>query len=335
MNLLVTGSSGMIGSALLERLSVGGHRVSRLVRGAKAHPTEPARPGGPPGPAQGRPASPAVPSDRQPGVGAVTDVHWDPSQGVIDLEGLEATGPFDGVVHLAGAGIGDKRWTPARKQAVLDSRTDSTELLVTSLLQLAPRPPVLISASAVGFYGDGGSRELTEESPQGAGFLAELCGSWERAAAPAAAAGIRTVNLRSGIVLSASGGALAKMLPIFKLGLGGKLGAGTQYQSWISLEDEVDVILRALVDGSVVGPVNATAPNPVTNAELSVAIARALHRPCFLSVPNAALRLALGSEMATEMLLTGQRAIPAQLTSIGYSFNHPDLDEALRHVVAG
>ncbi|HEX4244205.1 MAG TPA: TIGR01777 family oxidoreductase [Acidimicrobiales bacterium] len=319
MNLLVTGSSGLIGSALLERWLAGGHQATRLVRGTTPHTTEPtSRPTRPPG-----------------GRGAITDVHWDPSQPVIDLDGLEAAGPFDGVVHLAGAGIGDKRWSPARKQIVLDSRTDSTGLLVTSLLQLAPRPPVLISASAVGFYGEGNDRELTEEAPQGRGILAELCGSWERAAAPAAEAGIRTVNLRSGIVLDASGGALAKMLPIFKLCLGGKLGSGTQYQSWIALVDEVDIILRALVDGSVVGPVNATAPNPVTNAELSMAIARAVHRPCFLSVPGAALRLALGSEMANELLLTGQRALPTRMTSIGYSFSFPDLDNALRHIVTG
>jgi hypothetical protein len=317
VNLLVTGSSGLIGSALLQRLSTGGHRVTRLVR--QAH----------------RPTTGSSPGGRAPASSTATDVHWDPSQGVIDLEGLESAGPFDGVVHLAGAGIGDKRWSPARKQAVLDSRTDSTGLLVTSLLQLAPRPPVLISASAVGYYGDGGERELTEDAPQGAGFLAELCGLWERAAAPAADAGIRTVNLRSGIVLSLTGGALAKMLPLFKLGLGGRLGSGTQYQSWIALEDEVDVILRALVDGSVVGPLNATAPRPVTNTELSMAIARAVHRPCRLAAPRTALRLALGSEMANEMLLAGQRAIPARLTAMGYAFGHPDLDETLRLLVAG
>jgi hypothetical protein len=317
VNLLVSGSSGLIGSALLDRLSTGGHRVTRLVR-------QPFRPST--GPITGGPA---------PASSKTFDVHWDPSQGVIDLEGLESAGPFDGVVHLAGAGIGDKRWSPSRKQTVLESRTGSTGLLVTSLLQLAPRPPVLISASAVGYYGDGGDRQLTEDAPQGAGFLAELCGSWERAAAPAADAGIRTVNLRSGIVLAASGGALATMLPLFKLGVGGKLGAGTQYQSWIALEDEVDVILRALVDGSVVGPLNVTAPRPVTNAELSMAIARAVHRPCRVTAPKAALRLALGSEMANEMLLAGQRAIPARLTAMGYTFGHPDLDETLRQVVAG
>ena len=316
MNLLVTGSSGLIGSALVKRLSRDGHRTTRLVRRATRPPT-----------------GPALEPSR---VGSGTsEVHWDPSQGVIDLDGLEAAGPFDGVVHLAGAGIGDKRWSPTRKQTLVDSRTGSTWLLVNSLLHVAPRPPVLISASAVGYYGDGGDRELTEEAPNGAGFLGELCKLWEQATAPAAEAGIRTVNLRSGIVLSASGGALAKMLPPFKLGLGGKLGTGTQYQSWITLDDEVDVILRALVDGSVIGPLNATAPRPVTNAELSAAIARAVHRPCFLTVPKTALRLALGSEMADEMLLAGQRAVPAGLSAIGYTFHHPDLDEALRHVMAG
>ncbi len=317
MNILVTGSNGLIGSALLERLSTDRHRVTRLVRQAP------------------RPSPGASPGGRTGAGSTVNDVHWDPSQGMIDLEGLESAAPFDGVVHLAGAGIGDKRWSPSRKRVVLESRIDSTSLLVTSLLQLAPRPPVLISASAVGYYGDGGDRELTEEAPQGAGFLAEVCGLWERAAAPAADAGIRTVNLRSGIVLSPSGGALAKMLPLFKLGLGGRLGSGTQYQSWIALEDEVSIILRALVDGSVAGPLNVTAPRPVTNAELSLAIARAVHRPCRLSAPRTALRLALGSEMANEMLLAGQRAIPARLTAMGYAFGQPDLDETLRRIVAG
>ncbi len=320
MNILVTGSSGLIGTALLRRLSTGGHRVTRLVRRPTEHPI-------------GVPTSP-TPISVRAAVAASTDVHWDPSQGVIDLDGLEAAGPFDGAVHLAGAGIGDKRWSPERKRVVLESRTDSTALLVASLLQLAPRPPVLISGSAVGYYGEGGSEPLTEESPQGSGFLAELSGLWERATAPAGDAGVRTVNLRSGIVLSSAGGALAKQLPLFKLGLGAKLGPGTQYQSWITLDDEINVILRALVDGSLSGPVNATAPTPVTNAELSAAIARAVRRWCLISVPKSALRLVLGTEMADELLLTGQRAIPARLTAIGFDFTYPDLDRALRAVLA-
>ncbi|MGA7419461.1 MAG: TIGR01777 family oxidoreductase, partial [Acidimicrobiales bacterium] len=293
------------------------HRVTRLVRRPTEHPRG--------GPMLAPPITAAV--------AATTDVHWDPSQGVIDLDGLEAAGPFDGAVHLAGAGIGDKRWSAERKRVVLDSRTDSTELLVASLLQLAPRPPVLISGSAVGYYGEGGDERLTEESPQGSGFLAELCRSWEQATAPALDAGVRTVNLRSGIVLSTAGGALAKQLPLFKVGLGGKLGTGTQYQSWITLDDEVNIILRALADGSLSGPINATAPTPVTNAELSAAIARAVRRRCLITVPKAALRLVLGAEMADEMLLTGQRAIPARLTASGYDFTYPDLDGALRTVL--
>jgi hypothetical protein len=328
VNLLVTGSSGLIGTALLQRLSTGAHRVTRLVR----RPTDHAR--GAVATSPSVPIAAAVTATTPTTVRATVDVHWDPSQGVIDLDGLEAAGPFDGVVHLAGAGIGDKRWSPQRKQAVLDSRTDSTALLVASLLQLAPRPPVLVSGSAVGYYGDGGDHRLTEESPQGSGFLAELCGRWERAASPALDAGIRTVNLRSGIVLSTAGGALARQLPLFKLGLGGRLGPGTQYQSWIALDDEVEVILRALVDGSLSGPVNATAPTPVTNAELSAAIARAVGRQCRITVPKTALRVVLGTEMADEMLLTGQRAVPARLTASGYDFAYPDLDGALRAVLA-
>ncbi len=320
MNVLVTGSSGLIGTALLRRLSTRGHQVTRLVRRPTEH-------------SLGDPALPR-PVPITAAVAATTDVHWDPDQGVIDLDGLDGAGPFDGVVHLAGAGIGDKRWSPERKRVVLDSRIDSTSLLVASLLQLAPRPPVLISGSAVGYYGDGGDVRLTEDSPQGSGFLADLCGSWEQATVPAIQAGVRTVNLRSGIVLSSAGGALAKQLPLFKLGLGGKLGAGTQYQSWITLEDEVDVILRALVDGSLSGPVNATAPTPVTNAEMSAAIARAVRRWSAITVPNTALRLVLGTEMADELLLTGQRAVPERLTACGYDFTHPELDGALRAVLS-
>ncbi len=308
MNILLTGSSGLIGTALTDRLVADGHRVTRLVR--TSGPT-------------GR----ALPK-------ATTDVAWDPGRGTVDRDGLEQVGPLDGVVHLAGAGIGDKRWSPARKQIILESRTGPTRLLVETLLGLSAPPPAVISASAVGYYGDRGDEELTEESSNGTGFLAEVCQAWELAAHPAADAGLRTVLLRTGIVLSAHGGALGKQLPLFRLGLGGRMGSGIQYRSWITLEDEVSAILHCLEDSGLSGPVNATAPFPATDAELAKALGAALHRPTMLAVPAAALRLALGSEMAHELLLTGQRVLPAALLARGFTFAHTDLADAARSVLA-
>jgi uncharacterized protein (TIGR01777 family) len=309
VNLLVTGSSGLIGTALLERLRQAGggeeHSVVRLVRGD---------------------------AGTAPGT---TDVSWSPAQGQIDVAGLERAGPFDGVVHLAGAGIGDRRWSPARKAVILESRTDSTRLLVDTLLRMSDRPPVLVSASAVGFYGNRGDEELTESSTSGEGFLAEICRAWEAAARPAADAGIRTVLLRTGIVLSRHGGAWGKQLPLFRIGLGGRLGPGDQYRSWITLEDEVGAILHCLADDRVSGPVNATAPAPATDAELAKVIGSVLHRPTVLAVPAVALRLALGSEMAEELILAGQRVLPAALEASGYAFAHPELEAAVRSVLTG
>jgi uncharacterized protein (TIGR01777 family) len=302
MHVLVTGSSGLIGSALVDALVAGGHQVTRLVR---------------PAPSGGRPT------------GADT-VAWDPAAHTLDTVALEAAGPFDGVVHLAGAGVGDKRWTPARKALILSSRTDGTGLLATALGALATPPPVLVSSSAVGIYGDRGADVLTEASPHGTGFLAEVCVNWEAAAAPAESAGIRTVLLRTGIVLSASGGALGRQLPLFRLGLGGKIGTGRQYRSWITLDDQVAAILHCLVAGSLSGPVNATGPEPATDAELAKALGAALHRPSFLAVPAAALKVALGSEMASDMVLSSQRVLPEKLTASGFTFTHTDLGEAVR-----
>ena len=307
MNVLLTGSSGLIGTALIERLRAGGHTVTRLVR---------------PG---------ATPAPSGTGVTAVT---WDPSTGSVDRDGLERAGPFDGAVNLAGAGIGDKRWSPARKAIILDSRVSATSLLVETLIHLSTPPPVLVSASAVGFYGDRGDEELTEESPTGSGFLASVCRAWEGAAAPAAAAGIRTVTVRTGIVLSRHGGAWGTQLPLFRLGLGGRMGPGTQYRSWITLEDEVGALLHGLEDGGVSGPVNATGPIPATDAELARALGAALHRPSVVAVPSVALRLALGAEMAHELILGGQRVVPAALISRGFTFAHTDLDHAVRSVLA-
>ena len=305
MTVLVTGSSGLIGTALVGELTAHGHDVVRLVRSG---------------------SSPS-------GATGTSTVDWDPDRGSVDLAALEAAGPFEGVVHLAGAGVGDKRWNPARKEVILGSRTSSTELLVTSLLQLSPRPPVLVSASAIGFYGDRGDEELTEESSRGPGFLADVAAAWERATGPADDAGIRVVHLRTGLVLAPKGGVLGKQLPLFRIGAGGRLGTGTQYMSWITLADEVAVILRALTDGRYAGALNAVAPTPVTNAEFTVSLARALHRPSFAHVPAAALRLALGAEMADETALVSQRVVPTALAVNGFAFGAATLDEAWASVL--
>ena len=308
MHLLVSGSSGLIGTALVGAARTRGDAVTRLVRST---------------------------SGARPSPDGVIDVSWDPARGTLDTAALEAAGPFDGVVHLAGAGVGDRRWSPARKREILDSRTRSTDVLARALAALTPLPPVLVSASAVGYYGDRGDEILTESSAPGTGFLAGVCTAWEAAAEPATSAGIRTVLLRTGIVLSASGGALAKQLPLFRLGAGGRVGSGHQYRSWITLDDHVAVILHCLARDDLSGPVNATAPHPATDAELATAIGHALHRPSFLAVPVPVLKLVLGSEMAADMVLSSQRVLPDQLERSGFPFRHPDLDEAVRSVVGG
>jgi uncharacterized protein (TIGR01777 family) len=302
MRVLISGSSGLIGTALIGRLAASGHSVIRLVRhhGASAEP------------------------------GAVT---WDPAAGTVDAAALRRHAPFDGVVHLAGAGIGDKRWSSARQDVILRSRTDSTRLLVEAMASLPTPPPVLISASAIGWYGVRGDEGLTESSSPGTGFLAAVCEAWEAAARPAAGLGIRTVHLRSGVVLSPSGGALAKLVPLFRFGVGGRTGNGRQFRSWITLDDEVGVIERCLVDDRLVGPVNATAPNPATDAELARALGSALHRPSWLPAPAAAIRLALGAEMADQLILGGQRVRPAALQAVDYPFLHTEVGEAVGAVV--
>ena len=292
MKVLVSGSHGLIGSALVPALAHAGHDVVRLVRSS-------------------------------PGTG---EIRWDPAQGLLDAGQLAG---IDAAVHLAGEGIGDKRWTDAQKKRILDSRVRSTDLLARRLAEVAATGSVLLSGSAVGYYGDRGDEVLDEQSPAGAGFLADVCRQWEAATAPAERAGVRVVHLRTGIVLSSRGGALKRLLPLFRLGVGGRLGSGRQYQSWVALDDEVGGILHALTTASLAGPVNVTAPQPVTNAELTRALGSLLHRPTLATVPGFALSAVVGREMAGEMLLGGQRVLPAKLQQSGYVFRYPDVESGL------
>ena len=303
MRVLISGASGLIGTALSAALDARGDEVIRLVR----------------------PSSTA---------GSPTSVSWDPVAGTLDQHHLEDQGPIDAVVHLAGAGIADRRWSAARKAEILASRTTSTELVVRAICELAAAPAVLVSGSAIGYYGSRGDEILTEASSCGNGFLAMVCAAWEAATAPAAAAGIRTVLARTGIVLSPAGGALAKQLPLFRAGVGGRLSSGSQWFSWITLDDEVAALVAAIDDPSLFGPVNLTSPNPVTNAIFTKALGRALHRPAGLAVPAAALKLALGAELVDEALLASQRVQPAALDAAGFEFRDPDLDTALARLLS-
>lgn len=297
MNVAVTGSSGLIGAALVAALEAAGDRIVRLVRSG------PARPG---------------------------TIRWDPAAGAIDAAGLEGV---DAVVHLAGESIGASRWTAAKKARILNSRVDGTSLLAATISDLRSPPRVLVSGSAVGFYGDRGDELLTEGSGPGTGFLAGVVRRWEDAARPAADAGVRVVTLRSGIVLSPRGGVLGTLLVPFRLGLGGRLGSGRQWTSWITLDDEVAAIVHALRHESLSGPVNAVAPNPVTNAELTATLGRVLRRPTVATVPPVALRAALGADAARE-LLGSQRVAPDALARSGFRFGDPELEAALRRLFA-
>lgn len=247
-----------------------------------------------------------------------TEIQWNPAA---PLEGLAAA------IHLSGASVAAHRWTPAYKREIAASRIDSTRALAATLARLNHPPQVMLVASAVGFYGNRGDEMLNESSAPGSGFMAELCEQWEAAAQPARDAGIRVVHLRFGVVLG-PGGALARMTPIFRLGLGGPLGSGRQWMSWISLDDVVAAILFALDTPILAGPVNFTAPNPVTNAEFTRVLARCLHRPAIFPAPAFALRIALG-QMADEALLASARVLPARLTEAGFQFQHPTIEEAL------
>jgi uncharacterized protein (TIGR01777 family) len=291
MRVAVSGSTGLIGGALVERLRREGHTVARLVRSAK---------------------------DASPG-----DVVWDPAAGTIDAAALEG---MDAVVHLAAENVGT-RWTEERKRRIRDSRVNGTRLIAETVSRLARPPRVLVQASATGFYGDRGDEVLTETSSGGSGFLAEVCRDWEGASGHADSAGIRVVKLRLGVVLTASGGALEKLLLPFRMGVGGKMGSGRQWMPWISLDDAVEVILRAIRDERLRGPVNAIAGS-ARNADFTYALGRILHRPTLIPIPAFGMRTLMG-EMADEALLSSQRAEPARLREIGHVFHHPTLDTAL------
>ena len=292
MKIIISGASGLIGKPLIASLRNHSHEVVQLVRRAPQ----------------------------------ANQKQWNPNAGQLDIAVLEGA---DAVIHLSGAGIGDRRWTAKYKQELLDSRTKSTTLLATTIAKCSKKPRVFLSASGVGIYGSRDDEQLTEQSSHGASFLAEICKQWEAAAKPAVDAGVRSVFLRTGIVLTPLGGALKKQLPLFKFGLGGKFGNGKQWQSWISLDDEISAI-EYLLTANISGAVNLTAPNPVTNAEFTKALARTLRRPALLPIPKFGPKLLLGSELAENLLFTGQRVMPAELQKSGFAFQHSTIDLALR-----
>jgi uncharacterized protein len=299
MLVAVTGSTGLIGTALVRRLTAEGHQTLRLTR---SRPT---------GPDQSR---------------------WDPMGGRIDADALASA---DAVVHLAGRGIADRLfWTRKARDEILQSRVRGTRLLASAMADAAGSggPRVLVCASGVHRYGDGGDRVLTESSPDGEGFLAEVVRRWEAAADPARAAGLRVVHVRNGIVQAAEGGTLARQLPLFRFGLGARLGSGRQWLSWVALDDTVGLYRHALLADDLEGPVNGTAPNPVTNAEFTATLARVLGRPAFLAVPEVVPRLLLG-QLAAELLFASLRVQPAAAQASGYEFRFPELEPALRHLL--
>jgi uncharacterized protein (TIGR01777 family) len=296
MLVAVTGASGLIGSALVRSLRADGHDVRRLVR-------------------------------RDPS--AADEVRWDPVRRLLDPGDLAGA---DAVVHLAGAGIGDHRWTDEYRQQIRASRVDGTETIAAAIAALDDKPRVLLSGSAVGYYGDTGENEADESSPRGSGFLAEVVEAWEAAGAAAEQSGVRVVHARSGVVLSAAGGALGKVLPLFRVGLGGRLGSGRQWMSWIALPDHVAAMRWLLSHDDITGAVNLTAPEPVRNRDYTKAIARAVHRPALAAVPAPVLRTALGG-FADEGVLVSQRVVPTRLERNGFAFTYADVDSALGAVV--
>lgn len=297
MHVGITGASGLIGSALTARLDADGHTTTAFVR-----------------------------HDPQAG-----QIGWNPATGELDPNQLTT---LDAVVHLAGAGIGDHRWTDEYKRTLIDSRVEGTTLLSETMAQLGTDGPrVLLSGSAIGFYGDRGDEVVDEHSAAGDGFLAEICVAWEAATAAASSAGVRVAHLRTGIVLSKRGGALKKMLPLFRFGAGGRFGSGKQWMSWIAVTDHVRAV-QHLLTADIEGPVNLTAPNPVRNSEFAATLASVLHRPALLPVPAFGPKLLLGAELAEALLLDGQRVDAGVLRASGnFTFDHPDLESALRVVL--
>lgn len=297
MIIAVTGSTGLVGRALVPALEADGHLVRPIVR--RAPRTE------------------------------KNEIGWDPAAGKIDAAELATV---DAVVHLAGENIAAQRWTPAFKQRFLDSRVGGTNLLGQTLAGLATKPATLISASAIGYYGSRGDDPVDESAPSGKGFLADVCKQWEAATKPARDAGIRVVNVRIGFVLAREGGGLAKMLTPFSLGLGGVIASGRQYMSWIAIDDMIRVIQFTLSTTALAGPVNATAPGAVTNREFTKTLGRELGRPTLFPMPAFAARLAFG-EMAEDLLIGGVRVVPDALTAARFNFTYPDLESALRHIL--
>ncbi|MFB0632018.1 TIGR01777 family oxidoreductase [Streptomyces sp. AB3(2024)] len=296
MRIALTGSSGLIGKALVRSLHADGHDTVRFVRRAPGAPGE---------------------------------ARWDPRAGYVDPAGLEGA---DAVVHLAGAGVGDHRWTAAYKKEIRDSRVLGTAAIARAVAALGSPPPVLVCGSAIGYYGDTGDRPVDEGAPAGTGFLPSVCVDWEAAAAPARAAGIRTVFARTGLVVAADGGAWGKLFPVFRAGIGGRLGNGRQYWSYISLDDEIAALRHIIDTPALTGPVNLTAPHPLTNREVTAAMGRVLHRPTVCAVPAPVMRLALG-EFAGDVL-GSQRVLPARLLESGFAFRHPGIEESIRAALA-
>lgn len=292
MRIALTGSSGLIGKALARSLHADGHDTVRFVRREPAAPDE---------------------------------ARWDPRTGYVDPAGLDGC---DAVVHLAGAGVGDHRWTAAYKKEIRDSRVLGTAAIARAMAALDSPPPVLVCGSAIGYYGDTGARPVDESAPAGEGFLPSVCVEWEAAAAPARDAGIRTAFARTGLVVASEGGAWGQLFPIFRAGIGGRLGNGRQYWSYISMHDEVAALRHIIDTPGLTGPVNLTAPQPLTNREVTAAMGRVLHRPTVLAVPAPVLRLALG-EFAGDVL-GSQRVLPARLLESGFTFRYPGIEESIR-----
>jgi hypothetical protein len=299
MRIALTGATGMIGRSLVPFLTTQGHQVVRLLR---------------------RPL---------PGLPAVADVSWDPANAALAIDQL---GRCDAVIHLAGRNIAEGRWTPTIKRELVESRVHSTRQLAQALAAAPQRPRVFVVASGVGIYGDRGDEGLSEESAHGAGFLADLCKEWEAAAEPARAAGIRVIHLRLGVVLDPGAGALARLLPIFRSGLGGRVGHGRQWMSWVALDDVLQIITFVLNQEALVGPINAVSPEPLRNSSFTQELGSALGRPAVCPVPEFALRLAFG-EMADSLLIASARAHPSKLLSQGYNFRHASLSHALAHML--